>query len=205
LPSSVFFDDKTADAVTESMTLSSWPTESDANIIYYVSGAIARSVVRTMKCSDCKELLIDCDQPMQPLEPEETTDYSAESFFNSINRGGLCRPSSYCFMTAVHCWRVYESIRASTSLKSKLLGAGNQRHLFVAIMERATDSEGQVLAQDNFCVKGHDLRELITIRFFNCVAKNLAKEITTAASLSSQHQSAKKRKIAKLTGKLQSC
>ena len=191
-------DERTADTVAELITLNSWPTASDANVIYYVSGAIARSVIRITKCNNCKDLLVSSDKTMEPLQLEGTSNYKASSFFDNINRGGLCRPSDYCFLVAVQCWRVYEYIKLSTILKGKLLGAANQRHLFVKIMERATEN-GQLLVQGNFCAKGHDVKELVTIRFFNCVAKNLAKEITAAAS-SLNVQSAKKRKIAKLSG-----
>jgi len=68
------------------------------------------------------------------------------------------------------------------------------------VIERATDN-GQLLVDDNFCTKGHDLKEQISKRFFNCVAKNLAKELTAAANPISE-PSSKKRKIAKLTSKL---
>jgi len=54
---------------------------------------------------------------------------------------------------------------------------------------------------DNFCMKGHDLKEQMSKRLFNCVAKNLCKELTAAANPTSERP-VKKRKIAKLTSKL---
>ena len=50
-----------ADSIAEALTSDHWPSVSDANIIYYVSGAIARSVVRTNKCDHCQEALIRLD------------------------------------------------------------------------------------------------------------------------------------------------
>ena len=35
------------------------PTVSNANVIFYVSGAIARSTVRVTKCDSCREVLIN--------------------------------------------------------------------------------------------------------------------------------------------------
>ena len=43
-------DDNTADAITTDLTYEKVPSASDANIIMYVSGAIARSVFRTTRC-----------------------------------------------------------------------------------------------------------------------------------------------------------
>ena len=50
-------------------------------------------------------------------------------------------------------------------------------------------------------MKGHDLKEQISKRLFNCVAKNLSKELTAAANPPSERP-VKKRKIAELTSKL---
>jgi hypothetical protein len=128
--------------------------------------------------------------------------FMSTTFLDNINRGGLYRPSEYCYVTIVSCWRIYEGIRSSAVLKDKLLGVGNQRKLFVKVLERATEN-GQLLVDDNLCMKGHDLKEQISIRLFNCVAKNLSKELTAAANRPSE-RSAKMRKIAKLTSKLKS-
>ena len=38
--------DSTADALVESLNFQNWPSDSDMNIIFYISGAIARSVFR---------------------------------------------------------------------------------------------------------------------------------------------------------------
>ena len=96
----------------------------------------------------------------------------------------------------MQCWRVYDELKSSTELLQKLLRATNQRAVFVAIIDRAV-CDDQLLVEDNCCTKGHDLKTLITRRFFNCVAKNLVKELTAAANPPSE-QPAKKRKIAKL-------
>jgi hypothetical protein len=99
------------------------------------------------------------------------------TFIGSINRGGLYRQSEYCYVTTISCWRIYEEIRSSAALKDELLGVGNQRKMFV---EPATEN-GQLLVEDNFCIKGHDLKEQISKRRFNCVAKNLFKELKSSS------------------------
>ena len=42
--------------------------------------------------------------------------------------------------------------------------------------------DGQLTIEDNFFTKGHDIKLLITRRFFNRVAKNLVKVLTTVAN-----------------------
>jgi len=113
-------DDSLASSIAESINYSHWPSANDANVIFYVSGAIARSAARATKCDGCRQLLINADDELEPLEMDATLDYSCTAFLNSVNRGGLARPTDYTFLLCVHCWRVFEDIRASTELKSRL-------------------------------------------------------------------------------------
>ena len=143
-------------------------------------------------------MLINADAALEPFEMDATLDYSSSVFLNSVNRGGLARPTDYTFLLCVHCWRVFEDIRESRDLMKQFLGAGCQRSLFSKIIDRLTANQlyGDEMIGDNFCVHGHDLKLLIVNRFFNCVAKNLVKELTNVAS---QHgQQTKRRKVAKL-------
>jgi len=48
----------TADAIADDITYLERPSANDANVIYYVSGAIARSVVRGTRCDNCREALV---------------------------------------------------------------------------------------------------------------------------------------------------
>src|SRR6218665_3605204 len=52
-----------AEAIVGALTLNYEPTTSDANIILYISGTIARSLVRAAKCNFCKQFLISEDNP----------------------------------------------------------------------------------------------------------------------------------------------
>lgn len=47
-----------AEAIVDALTLNYEPTSSNASIIFYISGAIAKSIVRATKCNVCKESLI---------------------------------------------------------------------------------------------------------------------------------------------------
>ena len=46
-------EDSLADSMADASMYTHWPTANDANIIYYVSGAVARSALHTTKCDSC--------------------------------------------------------------------------------------------------------------------------------------------------------
>ena len=70
-------------------------------------------------------------------------------------------------------------------------------------MDRAAcvQTYGHQPIDNNVCASGHNLNTLIVERFFNCVAKNFAKDLTNKAN---SGQPAKKRKIDKLSGSIKS-
>ena len=129
---------------------------------------------------------------------DQTSDYmyAASTFLDDINRGGLSRPTEYAIMCALHCWRVFNIVRSSPELITKFLSSTAHRSPFCKIMDRAMDGD-TVLVSDNYCYKEHDLKTLVVRRFFNCVAKNLVREMTNSANQHSELPS-KKRKITKL-------
>ena len=99
-----------AEAIAGALTLNYELTSSDANIIFYISDAIARSIVRPTKCNYCKESLISEDNP-DHAEIEDPAQREASEFLNGINQGGLLNPTNFTFMLAMHCWRVFEELR----------------------------------------------------------------------------------------------
>jgi hypothetical protein len=48
--------DSAADAIAQVvMDCHHWPSSNDAYIIFYINGAIARTIVRSTKCDHCRE------------------------------------------------------------------------------------------------------------------------------------------------------
>ena len=86
----------------------------------------------------CRESLISTDC-LEMLELVASLDYSASTFLDSVNRGGLSKPTEYTFTLTVNCWRVFEEILLTAELKSMLLDATSQKSLFCKVMDRATD------------------------------------------------------------------
>jgi len=79
-------------------------------------------------------------------------------FLDSVNRGRFLRPTDTTFMLVLRRWRVYEEIRRSSTLQKKLLGAANQRSLFVEVMGRAQELDlntvDDLIASEPFCIRG---------------------------------------------------
>jgi len=100
----------------------------------------------------------------------ELDDYSVTTFLDTINGGGLSQPTEYTFMLCVNCWQVFEEVRASVELRQQFLKTTNQRQLFIHIIDRLTTSYlyGPDVFGNNFCIKGHDLKQLVSSQFFNC-------------------------------------
>ena len=164
--------------------------------------------MRSTRCEHCKDCLITSDQ-LEPIDLDASLDYSAATFLEHVNRGGLARPTDFTFLLAVHCWRVFEEIRSRKDLLEQLLRASSQRVLFCKLMERVSclQTYGHMPIDGNICVAGHDLNLLIAQRFFNCVAKNLVKDLTIQANIHTDSSAGKrKRKCMKLSsGGAQAC
>ena len=113
LPQTASSVDTVADFLAEAVQFTVCPSPNDANIIFYVSGAITRSVIRSTKCNSCRDSLIDPNGlvTLELNESLDTGDRSVSTFLDAVNRGGLTRPSDYTFMLCVHCWRVFEEMR----------------------------------------------------------------------------------------------
>jgi hypothetical protein len=194
--------DVVADELNDNLLFRLSPTASDLNVIFYVSGYIARSVCRTTRCDHCNEALSNSED-IPPLTVDDDLPYASRAFFDSVNRGGLENANRiHNFSLTVHCWKVYEEIRAHSELMTKFLTVQNHNYLFYKIMDRATCHPSIIDCGFNnyMCTQGHNITQLVVQRFFNCVAKNLVRHLTNAAN---QHgePSSKRRKIAKLVSK----
>jgi len=142
-------DSSTPDVISDQLTYETWLTAIDANIIYYVSGTVARSVIRSTRCDQCNRLLTDREniEPIQQFE-ELSLNYSAATFLDAINPGGLSKPSDCAFTLPINSWRVYKEMQSSQEMTSRFLSSSNQRLLFLQVIDRATTADGVLLAED---------------------------------------------------------
>src|ERR1043165_7857511 len=124
------------------------------------------------------------------MQISDSFNYSPALFVDSINRGGLCKPTQYAFLLGTTCWEVFEEIKNSKNLTQMFLSAGCHRYTFEQLVDQAT---GHELVTEMYCFNNHNVKALFINRFFNCISKNLAKRLTNEAS----DYANKKRKVNK--------
>lgn len=73
--------------------------DSDLNVLYYVSGYICRSVIRTLKlqCQNCLRMLCTSPDRIEMSFADECFQSDMFPFFEELNRGGLMKPSDRVF------------------------------------------------------------------------------------------------------------
>ena len=104
-------------------------TCADANITYYVSGYVGRSISFRLKCSFCKELLIAGDDSfsIHHYLPDEY-----KQLFENVNCGGLSQPSEFIYSGTALAMQYYMVILSTLEpTKTKFLSMSNPRSVFL--------------------------------------------------------------------------
>ena len=144
----------------------------DANVTYFVSGCIGRSICRRRKCTDCKILLLADSEKEEKIEEYIPKEYL--SLFDDANRGGLSAPTELCYATTALAVQAYNAVLSESEIRSKLLASDNQRYIFTQALLRLASSSGAVLSKH--CSQTHENLALIFQTAFNyCFAKNQLK------------------------------
>ena len=144
-------------------------SENDANVTFFVSGYIARSVSCRRKCSDCKRLLVASgDVPELPtcVPPEHAR------LFEIADRGGLSMPTAFCFAVTALAVQFCSALMSNDIIRGTLLSLSNQRSCFVSsVSEVAASGVHKSLLQEK-CSASHCNFKKIVETAFNCFAKN---------------------------------
>lgn len=169
----------------------------DDAIIYYVSGACCRSLLRCKKCDSCR----GCTTTNDDLAMFDIDDSpEAAHFLNDVDRGGLLSPNETVFQFCILCWKVFYEIKSNNFLRKEFLALKDQRVVYKILMNIiALGDFSDYFLGKSHCTFGHDLISEISMRFFNCMCKNFVHEMTEASN-----ERAVKRKVAKLTNKVKS-
>ena len=171
-----------AEDIFSELQFSSILSDTDFVIIRYVCGACARSLINCKKCEFCKEYLV-----------ENEPSHVQSDFIREISRGGLLFPSEFTTTLDALCWLIFVEIQRTPHLRKSFLQCTSQRELFCSIVGIACSERFDTFFRRTHCPKGHDLIFEISQHIYNCMAKNLAK------SLSTDTTTAQKRKVCKLS------
>ena len=147
-------------------------SENDANIIFYVSGYIARSIYRRRRCSSCKVLLVKSDNP----PPLPFCDFEEHSkLFKMANQGGMAQPTEFCFVVTTLAVQYYYSLLLNDVEKAKLFACLNQRSAFLqAVKTVVKDSPNFRSAVNQLCLKTPILHLLLIVRLTVLLRTNLS-------------------------------
>lgn len=172
---------------------------SESVVVYFVSGYIARSIIRRRKCLSCKNLLVDSsDAPdLQSAVPDEHRE-----LFEMANRGGLSSPSEYTFAVATLGAKFYHAmINGPPRIMQEFYKRKNHQQVFVhSVHETLCSNDMLQCLLSKRCNQLHSNFELILSIIFNCFAKNELKRIN-AQSMANELVSKTTRVCRKLTSK----
>ena len=116
-----------------------YPTD-DASVIFYVGGALGRSVVRETKCDSCKSLLLgerlfdigefaDAEQSHVNVQPD-----IHRNLLQFADCGGLVPPSEYTYMVCILAFAYFQQIECNVSLMSHFMQSSNQCAIFLSVV-----------------------------------------------------------------------
>ena len=151
--------------------------ESDANVTFFVSGYIGRSIGRRRKCEACKDiLLVDRDNEIF-LSDYVPQDYT--KLFDDADRGSLAVPTKFCFALTAIAVQCYNAISSDNTIKERLLSSSNQRLIFASSILKVIAFSGYKDLLNQKCAKNHCNFKFILQSAYNCFAKNELKRLNS--------------------------
>ena len=155
-------------------------SEADQSTLFYTAGYIARSLLKSIKCKDCKDMLTAAEIPVTADEiPDEYMDEkpAREEYVDMVNRGGLTKPSDVLHVTCAHAWGLYVCMSDNADAFKMLLESSNPRSVFVhCFMEKIKLPRCSSL-YNTTCSSGcmlHNYLRRVAAATFNFKAKNFA-------------------------------
>ena len=138
------------------------PDDDDLVSIYYVSGYVARSLTNKYNCISCNEIVRD-------NSPHPHVD---DSFYNLMNRGGLCKPSENSLELCTLSHRIYRTIMHTDFSKKLFLKASNTKQVFLFLASHGSS----FLPVVTECEMRHDICQPLFKAMFNIMTKNFISE-----------------------------
>jgi len=154
-------------------------------VLYYVSGYIARSLLKKEKCEECQILICKSrNMPAVALEEKEASTQEVikakESFLDQVNRGGLVTPSDLIFTLCVQAEQFRKMVFENESAKQHLMSSASIQTLFstALLMKMQEEESGQVIL-NTVCKNGHPFEKSlrrVSKAYCNCFMKNFVSE-----------------------------
>lgn len=117
--------------VKDSETLSDLTNLEDKNILYYVSGYLAKSLRRTLKCESCVNILSNGETVVN-FDYEnyiESCENLKSLFLDQVDRGGLIAPNDILYICSLHIWNFFNEIEKNEESLKYLFEKKPQNYL----------------------------------------------------------------------------
>ena len=167
----------TAEALQAELLLNILPTENDAAVLFYVSRYCCKSLVKSNKCIEYKTAAVATIAEFV-LSLTTTMHEYASKPFNDINRDGHWKPTTKLYESGCLCWKVFAEL-CNSDLKKSVLGAENQQKIFNEIIYIFCFNDNVAFRSlPALCSNAHNIVKEVSMRFCNCMCKNLIGELT---------------------------
>ena len=156
----------------------------DKPITYYVAGYIARQLMTKTECEDCQTMFSKDKEPLN-VEIDKTgatedETRAGEAFVDSINRGGLIKPTDLLNIIAAHTNDFWKYIKLNPDILKHFLSSVNCQSLFTKVfLEKIDESAATDSILNATCRSGHKFTPFVTHisnAMFNMFGKNFASE-----------------------------
>ena len=126
----------------------------DQPIIYYVAGAISRAILKRTKCEKCLELLSAGNLEVVTTNFENME--GRREFISKLSRGGLLKPSDVVYITCIHAFVFYQSVKDNTVTFEFLVNSTELMSVFTkSFVDILNESNSIVSILNTDCKKGH--------------------------------------------------
>lgn len=167
---------------------------SELNILYYVAGCFSRSLCRQTKCQNCKALLVSTENISICVNNEA-------DFLNSVNRGGLTKPTELVFILCIQAWHFFQSIMAQPALKHFLVSENvHSRLVFQTAFEMYLNEfeETRLVFLVQTCQTRHSFKPFawkLSKKLFNIFSKNLVADFNSAIAYSTPNRNTNTKRL----------
>jgi len=161
-------------------------TKEEENILYYISGYIARRLRKdSQNCDECLSF-ITTNRKMPDIEFEKGENDIEEQrhrdFLESINRGGLCSPSDSVYQATIFAWKLFQCLTEDKDCRLKFFQCQNPIKVFKATFEFMIENDAEFCHLSGFLCSKHDFTpnlKKIAQTVMNVCCKNFASKINS--------------------------
>ena len=179
-------------------------TQMDADIVYYVTTFISKSVKKEVTCVTCDDIFGE-NSALQ-INIEGMIPKNCQFFADEISRGCHVKPSYLVYAMRTLAWGSYLQIMENYEIKSFFLSSKMHQSVFLNIVNRQTIENTKYMdILETTCVKNQRFEGLLCnmlSKFLNVMCINLVLEINSNIHTLQNKEEGCKQMLRKITEKI---